>query len=478
MRRITAFLAITLLLYIVVLSLSYSFLFNLPAYDEKRFLQLALISFILIFSSLSFLPPTQRSYSEICLSKNNIFLLFLILILGFLSSVLSLSPRHAFLEFSTFIGLFYLANFIAILFKQYPTYTIQVLLYATILGSIIYMIGFYAGYVASIFEHIPLKWPEPFFGFSNIRAFNQYQLYTLLFFITPIIRTHFKNKTLYYGIYAMNFAWWALLFYSACRGVLFAVATAGVITLLIYKQAAWRLILLLISVSIGGFILYTSLFLIIPYFLDSQINDFNTAIRTSSSGRLILWKDTWNLILNNPLLGVGPMHFAWYPLKHAHPHNSILQIACEFGIPVALLIIWLAIKSFIFWLRKFNSKTIITIPENDRYMPILLFYTLTASIFYSFFDGVIVMPLSQIMFSIIIGLMIGLYSDAKKIHLRKNYYLLLYSIFATVTLSTLTWSALPDLLPRIMQKNELIFFGYQADGPRFWQAGGIPHDSY
>jgi hypothetical protein len=37
----------------------------------------------------------------------------------------------------------------------------------------------------------------------------------------------------------------------------------------------------------------------------------------------------------------------------------------------------------------------------------------------------------------------------------------------------LTWSVLPELLPRLFGNPALTAIGFQAMGPRFWQEGGI-----
>jgi zinc transporter ZupT len=99
-------------------------------------------------------------------------------------------------------------------------------------------------------------------------------------------------------------------------------------------------------------------------------------------------------------------------------------------------------------------------------LAIVLFFTLIANAAYSLVDGVIVMPISQVLMFTIIGLMIGYYSknDVAEVK-RKSFFL---PIFAGITLITLTWSTLPEILQSASGDAKRFSMGYTAAGPRFW----------
>ena len=85
---------------------------------------------------------------------------------------------------------------------------------------------------------------------------------------------------------------------------------------------------------------------------------------------------------------------------------------------------------------------------------------------YSLVDGVIVMPLSQVMMFTIIGLMIAYYFDgrlteAKQINLFRR-------AFAGIVLITLAWSTLPEILQSATGSEKRFSVGYTAVGPRLW----------
>ena len=94
---------------------------------------------------------------------------------------------------------------------------------------------------------------------------------------------------------------------------------------------------------------------------------------------------------------------------------------------------------------------------------------------YSLVDGVIVMPLSQVMMAVIVGLMLGLYGNGNQQSNGVSRKYIVQQIFAGVVLVALTWSVLPELLPRLLGNEQMIPRGYPTLGPRFWQEGSIPH---
>ena len=183
------------------------------------------------------------------------------------------------------------------------------------------------------------------------------------------------------------------------------------------------------------------------------------------------------MIQTHPWFGVGPMHYAWYSIGTAHPHNSVLQLAAEWGLPATLLMLVLAGYGVFCWLKRFSSVALEAIPETDPYGVVLFFRLAGQATCYSMVDGVIVMPLSQVMMAVVVGMMLGLYGNDNKQSngLRSKY--LAHQIFAGVVLIAMEWSVLPDLLPRLLGNKQMIPIDYHTSytRPRFWQEGGIAH---
>jgi len=469
MTRIIKLLAIALFVLLVTLSLNFSLLPNLAGYDDKRVLELMIISAALLWAILggvSLAPASQNWNTKTRYGS------YLLLVLAGLSALLSASPRHAVLEICLFAGLFYVCQLTTTLWHEYRLKLIQWLVYAILLGAVFYMVGFYTGYLASFLEAIPLRWPEPFFGFSNVRAFNQYQLWTLALVCLPLLKFNIEKASLRRWLFVILASWWVLLFASVSRGVLLAWFTAMLITAGCYRQIAWPLLRLQLTTFVTGLSFYGLLFHLLPFFVVGGILT-STVLRDQINDRISLWTQAWSMIQAHPWFGVGPMHYAWYPNAiAAHPHNSILQLAAEWGLPATLLMLSLAVHGMFCWLQRFNPISLQA--TNNQHLAVTLFFTLVANASYSLVDGVIVMPLSQVMMAVIVGLMLGLYNDnqpTKKIR-RINF---LHRLFPAVVLIGLVWSVLPELLPRLFGNEQMIPKGYQTTGPRFWQEGGIAH---
>jgi putative inorganic carbon (hco3(-)) transporter len=273
-----------------------------------------------------------------------------------------------------------------------------------------------------------------------------------------------------------------MLFASAGRGVLLALLLAMVITSIFYKGVARPFFRIQLIALITGLSVHTLLFRIIPLFLVDPMYSGSvltgSMLRLTTWDRVALWKRALTMIQEHPFFGVGPMHYAWYPNNvAAHPHNSLMQIAAEWGLPATLLVLFIFGYGLFNWVKKFNHITLLDKAEIDSHLPIILFFTLIASAIYSLVDGVIVMPMSQVMMAVVVGLMFGTYSSSKKsqideVNTRSNIG---YRVFAGIVLATLLWTIKPDAILRLTGNSQNVPFNIDVVGPRFWLEGGIPH---
>jgi len=469
MHRFTTFSILQLLIFtafICIISLSPS-LKVIPAaiivtspHDNQRLLELLLIALILLHHIVF-----KRNVSYLAPNQSIRYTLYLLIALAIASSYLAKSPRHALVEISLFAGLFYLVSFIAHLYHENSTLLTKRLTYALWASILLCMVSFYVGYITATTYKTPVIWPAPINGFSNIRSFNQYQLWTLGLITLPLLAFDFKSARTRNWLHTSLILWWVLLFYSASRGALLAWGLGILITALAYRKLAWPFIRLQFTYITAGFLIHQILFQLIPYLRGSAVVT-GTVMRDSTGDRLELWSHCLNLIQNHPFFGVGPMHFAWNSNTSAHPHNSVLQIMAEWGLPAALLILALAGYGLICWLRKFNIDNLLSKSKLDCNLAIVLFFTVITSFAYSLVDGVIVMPISQVLMFTIIGLMIGYYGKDNITELKRKSIFM--PIFAGITLVALIWSTLPEILQSASGDAKRFSMGYTAAGPRFW----------
>lgn len=435
-------------------------------HDSQRLLELVLVGLILLHNILFTNRESPSSYSQPMR-----YGFYTLITLAIASSYLAKSPRHALIEISLFAGLAYLTVLTVRLYRDNDTLLIKQLTYAFWASILLYMVSFYVGYITATIFNTPVKWPNPLTGFSSIRSFNQYQLWTLGLITLPLLAFDFKSTYTRRWLHVGIIFWWVLLFYSASRGALFAWFLGMLVTAVIYKKLAWPFIRLQLMHITAGFFSYELLFKIIPSLRSSALVT-GTIMRDTTNDRIELWQQCFNLIQDHPIFGVGPMHFAWVSRLSAHPHNSVLQIMAEWGLPAALLILAIAGYGLVCWLKRVNTENLQAETKLNSNLAIVLFFTIATSAAYSLVDGVIVMPISQVMMFTFIGLMIGFYNEIRGFNTKQsagiNKRTLLMPVFASMVLVTLVWSTLPEILQGAVGSETRFSMGYTAAGPRIW----------
>lgn len=429
-------------------------------HDRHRLLELLLISLVLIHSIFF----TNRT-SNFSANQSMRYALYVLIALAIASAYLTKSPRHALIEISVFAGLSYLALFMVRLYHEHNTVLIKYLIYAFWASILLYMVSFYLIYIRANIVKDPLVWPELLSGFSNIRSFNQYQLWTLGLITLPLLDFDFTRPHTRRWLHLGLVCWWVLLFYSASRGVILAWLVGILVTTVIYRQSAWPFIRLQLTHLTTGFLSYAILFQLIPS-LRGLGTSSGTVLRDTTSDRIALWNQSLDIIQSHPIFGVGPMHFSWVSHTSAHPHNSVLQIMAEWGLPAALLILSMAGYGLFCWLKKVNITHLQAASKHNRNLAIILFFTLITNATYSLVDGVIVMPISQVMMFTFIGLTIGYYSEGHLAEVHKKSFL--KPIFTGIVMVTLICSTLPEILQSATGSKKMFSMGYAANAPRFW----------
>jgi O-antigen ligase len=236
-------------------------------------------------------------------------------------------------------------------------------------------------------------------------------------------------------------------------------------TALIYRKLAWSFIRLQLTHIAAGFFGYVILFQLIPNLLGSALVT-GTIMRSTTSDRVELWRLSLNLIADHPIFGVGAMHFAWFNPTVASPHNSVLQLMAEWGLPAAFIILATAAYSISCWLKKVNINNLKTQTKLDSNLGMILFFTMVTNAAYSLVDGVLVPPIGQVMMFTVIGLMMGYYANGRLTEIKQKSYFV--PVFAGVVLIALVWSVLPEILQSASGSEKRFSVGYTAAGPRLW----------
>ncbi|MCF7970329.1 MAG: O-antigen ligase family protein [Methylococcaceae bacterium] len=466
--------AVTLIIYICLTPTVDCFF-----YDGKRIAEISLIVLAFISLSASKAAQTRLIHSVSILNKKTLCLLSIILVLGLISSIFAPSPRYALIEVLTFFSLFIVALLCAPIWRHLHTLLPWIGL-ALLASFAIQEVKFLSYYGAFLISKSEFDFYDFFFTFSHPRFFNQYQIWTLPLLTLLLRMDHPLQKVNRYRVllWIIAIIWWGMLFTTNGRGALTGVIGSYIVTYAIFRHKAKDFLNTTLLLMFWGFIFYQILFHLIPYFRADNtlqllnINNNPLQIRSTSSGRLTdLWPTALQMIQKNPWLGIGPMHFqAWNGSEIlAHPHNSLLQLGAEWGLPALLAILLLIYTTLSTWVRRFNVHTLNSEHKNFNLALIGLTFSLSSAFILSLFSGVIVMPMSHLMGILVASLAFSLYQPLppQVVEIRKNQHWLMTLIFAIFAISYF-WLLSPELMPRLIDPTFSPENPLGINGPRFW----------
>jgi O-antigen ligase len=318
--------------------------------------------------------------------------------LGILSSALAFSPRHAFFEVASLFllllsglaGADHMARERDSLIRILQAFGAIAALYALKIFSI-YVSVWLLGATPDTDDFTP--------GFSNIRHFNHAEtigipLLVLLYVVTPAAS---RLRPLCLVTLAI---WWSVLFVTGGRGTEVGLIAAGLLTFVVRRRLARPFLRAMILSCVIGIIVYELAFVVGPVMMGrAPFGDAGAVLARTmsdpSSGRTLLWKHSFGLIVAHPWLGVGPLHFAHEHAGAAHPHDWMLQIGAEWGLPALLAFCAALFYAFRgLWRTRVQLEASDTVNQNMLSAWILIGAALLVDASVS---GSIVMPQSQLM---------------------------------------------------------------------------------
>lgn len=217
-----------------------------------------------------------------------------------------------------------------------------------------------------------------------------------------------------------------------------------------------------------GLAMYWLLFYSLPPLLGMEVGVENRLDNLSSlSGREVIWRLAWEYMLAHPWLGVGPMHFAALPNPvGAHPHNAILQLLAEWGIPAALAAVVLALGGLIAFARPLRQKVDV--------LRLALLTSLLAACVQSMVDGVIVIPYTQTWLAVLAGWALGVHWSGQPVPQASPSRFISSGlrVGAVLALGLLIWGVWPEILNR-PEATAAYLEHHDSLVPRYWAQGWI-----
>lgn len=396
--------------------------------------------------------------------------------LGAVSSVGALSPRHALLEVAIFLMLFLAALRIAGEIALDSARYIPLVLAVCALGSLLYAAEIVVVYGTALGLGAQPGADDFTPGFSNIRFLNHAQTISLplLVLLCLLIKPGRKAK---WGCLVLTAFCWALLFVTAGRGTFVALLAGTAGTLVLRGRHAGAFCKTMLATALAGLAMYFVFFTLIPVALGLEPFGVlaGVAQRTAenpSSLRGPLWARALALIAAHPWFGVGPLHYAHSAIVgqlSAHPHDWILQIGAEWGLP-ALLCLSAAV-ALSMWRLVSSASRIAAGDGRNQTMLACWIATGLAIIVDGLVSGSIVMPVSQLWIALYIGCASGwamsIKGPAKPPGLRRHVAAML-SLLAMAAIAT---GIGPDMGSRGSLKPAGQTKNHGTNNPRIWLDG-------
>src|SRR5690554_6797451 len=307
-----------------------------------------------------------------------------------------------------------------------------------------------------------------FGAFVNVRIFAELQFLTLLFLPAASLQMDSAGWRRFAGLAAM--LGWGLLLFSGTRSALVAIPFALLLVWFVGGSETRPWFKLLARQLVGGVLFFLILRGGVAAFLGSAfgIGGTMSLARTSSSGRLEIWADTWQHFLQQPWFGNGPGAFACLTSDLvATPHNLFFQLLSEWGIVMTLLCLSMALLMFGALVRRMRSG-------GNNVVHFSLFATLVTTVAASMMEGMIIAPLQQMLIVLAFGWALHAFAHEKftpvtgrAFHLYQGCYVAVLATFLAIIL----WGVKADLaLQRqlLVSPEGVVNLSY---GPRFWADG-------
>lgn len=429
-------------------------------YNQKRVLALIVIVITLL---VAFLLNPAGVFEQFTFRRGFKNLgLYVFFAIGLISVALSDRPINALHEWLNFLFLWIFVVSLVVLFERYKLLCHYTIIFLSLCSGL-YLAKFAIVLFLSLLNGYPVDQKALVSGVVNENFIAQ-----PLAMLAPFFAVWAMNK--------VKFAWaWGVCFFISLFFMIIIYNRSVVLTLFIvfavwavYAKTKKSLSLLMIYFVCFGFALLL-VWLIVHFFgmvgVDGQVKNL-----LSDPARELLWYEALLMGVKNPFLGIGPYGYTFItPINGtAHPHNFYLQLIAEWGFAATCILGVTATSLFI---------TVIKAVRLYDGSPLFLgaFLGLFEGVLHAGLSGVLVMPLSQVVFCILVAVLINSYrrlsytqkATVVAATLKRNKCV--YASFVVVILSCLSLYVFVSHSLSLWANDSCV----TNIGPRYWVDGGI-----
>lgn len=462
----------------IFLAPNFDFALALAWHDGQRLAQLGVLAFALFTLAL---PGALKGLVVVWsgLPHAGRWALLTALVLGLISGSAASLPRWALLDWGLLLLLMVLSLSIAAnrrLLDERADLALTLLFFGTASA--------YAVTTCSVYGAMLLVGPaygqgfdvrELYTSFSSVRFFGHVQTMLLPFLLLPALwwGTTRMRRILLWSVPAI---WWMLAVGSGTRGTWVALL-AGVIAAALFGGSTGRRWVKWQGAGLlCGLMCYAVFVLGVPQWLDMATSFLHrTDDMTSLSLRGVLWKTALDFAVQHPLLGIGPMHYAyWANEVAAHPHNAVLQWLSEWGVPAGLLLTGVWAAGGIAWAAHVRRESAQG-DDRARWFRVALLAALTGASAQAMVDGVLVMPVSQTLLALLAGWAIGMMPGAACSRVAGNPERLFLVAVVLFAAAVVVYGVAPEI--GHLAERQQAYLATRGPNtillPRFWALGWI-----
>lgn len=428
---------------------------DVSAYDAARAIQLAVLPMMAAMGMRGAFPR---------LSGHARWAVIALAALGLLSCALAANREMAFREFLNLACLGALGVVIASQREDALTWLPKVAAWAVVA----YALPTLGMAAVGALQGLPLQADLPLPGFANRRYLNHVQTVALPLAACGVLalRAPVLRLLASLGLLASMVLLWITLGRGSLLGFAAALAVLGAVWFSGRREARPLALGFGLSMGIAAVLAVGLQAMAASLAQASGFGREPTDLGLSSDhSRFSLWQRAWDMAMQSPFLGAGPMHYALgNHEKAAHPHSLPLQLLAEWGVPATLLVglLWVMLMTAL--VRRLRRS-----PPGDAQLGAGLLACWTAVFVDSWFSGLWVMPVSQMWLTALLGLSWAwLSKGAEEAPARRwQFWPLLLS-------GALLLQALPEVV-LLRSHIEAVKRNFPGEGarPRFWSHGNF-----
>jgi O-antigen ligase len=385
--------------------------FDLSGHDAQRIVQLALLAIAAVVVAAG---CGVRQGGVGLHGRRFLVIVAALATLAALSVANAALPRAALLEAALAVALAIFAVGIARTASDFGTAR---MLAIPVAASLLFAAMVAVRYGAALVTGAALLREHLLPAYSNYRFFNHVQTVTIPLLLAASMAEPSNCGLRRWAVVAL-IAEFCLLFFTGGRATMLGLALAAFAAGVALRGAAAPWLLRFAATAAAGAAAYALLFVAVPMALGLSRDFFAADTVTRSElgvggPREYLWGLAWQYVRESPWLGIGPMHYAHrINVEAAHPHNVYLQLAAEWGIPFAAIVLALAVSGWLRLVRAAHAGT----GDADRALGISLAAIGVAVAVDGTFSGNFVMPMSQLWIAFAVGLAIAYVRAANGAH--------------------------------------------------------------